>query len=216
MNAPGTPAMRAPLVALVGVPGFEPGASCSQSRRATKLRHTPHACACRPRQSRGEERVRNLGRVRSSAPTAAEYLAELPADRREALEAVRQVILTHLPDGLVETMAWGMICYVVPRDTFGDTYNGQPLVHTALANQKQYMSLYLHSIYGDEAMRERFEAAYLATGKRYDVGKSCVRFRRLEDLPLDVVGETIESASAEDLIAQHQRAMASRRSRRVR
>ena len=87
------------------------------------------------------------------------------------------------------------------------------LVHTALANQKQHMSIYLHAIYGDDRVREEFEEAYRATGKRYDVGKSCVRFRRLDDLPLDVVGEAVSSTSVEELIAQHKRAMGARRSR---
>jgi hypothetical protein len=75
------------------------------------------------------------------------------------------------------------------------------------------MSLYLNCIYGDERIREHFEEAYRATGKRYDVGKSCVRFRRLDDLPLDVVGDAVAAASVEELIAQHERAMAGRRTR---
>lgn len=151
--------------------------------------------------------------MRSDATTVEDYLASLPDDRRTALEAVRQTILEHLPEGLVETMAWGMISYVVPLETFPDTYNGEPLVHTALASQKQHMSVYLNAIYGDEQVRQEFEEAYRATGKRYDVGKSCVRFRRLDDLPLDVVGQAVGSTSARELIAQHERAMGARRSR---
>lgn len=151
--------------------------------------------------------------MRSDATTVEDYLAELPDDRRAVLEVVRQTILRHLPEGLIESMAWGMISYVVPLEVFPDTYNGEPLVHTALANQKQHMSIYLHAIYGDDRVREEFEEAYRATGKRYDVGKSCVRFRRLDDLPLDVVGEAVSSTSVEELIAQHKRAMGARRSR---
>ena len=151
--------------------------------------------------------------MRSDATTVEDYLASLPDDRRKALEAVRQTILDHLPEGLAETMAWGMISYVVPLETFPDTYNGEPLVHTALANQKQHMAVYLNAIYGDEQVREEFEEAYRATGKRYDVGKSCVRFRRLDDLPLDVVGEAVGSTSVKELIAQHERAMGARRTR---
>ena len=151
--------------------------------------------------------------MRSDATTVEDYLDSMPADRREAIAAVRDVILDHLPNGLEEVMAWGMISYVVPLDRFPDTYNGQPLVHTALANQKQHMSLYLNCIYGDERIREHFEQAYKESGKRYDVGKSCVRFRRLEDLPLDVVGEAVAAASVEELITQHERAIAGRRTR---
>ena len=151
--------------------------------------------------------------MRSDATTVEDYLDSMPADRREAIAAVRDVILDHLPNGLEEVMAWGMISYVVPLDRFPDTYNGQPLVHTALANQKQHMSLYLNCIYGDERIREHFEQAYKESGKRYDVGKSCVRFRRLDDLPLDVVGEAVAAASVEELITQHERAIAGRRTR---
>ena len=151
--------------------------------------------------------------MRSDATTVEDYLDSMPADRREAIAAVRDVILDHLPNGLEEVMAWGMISYVVPLGRFPDTYNGQPLVHTALANQKQHMSLYLNCIYGDERIREHFEQAYKESGKRYDVGKSCVRFRRLDDLPLDVVGEAVAAASVEELITQHERAIAGRRTR---
>ncbi|MFM9134968.1 MAG: iron chaperone [bacterium] len=151
--------------------------------------------------------------MQSHATSVEEYFAELPEDRRQALTSVRRMILGALPEGLEETMAWGMIAYVVPLETFADTYNGQPLVHTALANQKQYMSVYLNAIYADERIREEFEVAYRATGKRYDVGKSCVRFRRIDDLPLPVVAAAIESTSVEQLIAQHERAMGARRSR---
>ena len=151
--------------------------------------------------------------MRSAAGTVEEYLEGLPEDRRQAMTAVRSAILAHLPHGLEETMEWGMIAYVVPLETFADTYNGRPLLHTALANQKNYMSMYLNCIYGDERLREHFEEAYRATGKRYDVGKSCVRFRRLDDLPLDVVASAVSSAPVDELIAQHERAMAGRKSR---
>jgi hypothetical protein len=152
--------------------------------------------------------------MRSDAISVEDYLASLSDERRQAMSTVRQTIEDHLPTGLEETMAWGMIAYVVPLTTFADTYNGEPLLHTALASQKNHMSLYLNCIYGDERIREHFEADYRATGKRYDVGKSCVRFRRLEDLPLDVVGRAIASASVEELIAQHEAAMAGRKSPR--
>ena len=145
---------------------------------------------------------------------AEEYLAEQSDERREALARVRDVVLEHLPEGIEETIAYGMIAYVVPLDRFADTYNGQPLMHTALANQKQHMSLYLNAIYGDEGLREEFERDYRATGKRYDVGRSCVRFRRLDDLPLDVVGRAIGATSAENLIAMHEAAMAGRKTPR--
>lgn len=127
--------------------------------------------------------------MQSSAKTPEEYLTELEPARREAISAVRNVILENLPDGYEEVMQFGMIAYVVPFNAFSDTYNGQPLMYMALASQKQYMSLYLTSVYADESVSDWFRQRYLASGKRLNMGKSCVRFRKLEDLPLDLVGE---------------------------
>jgi uncharacterized protein YdhG (YjbR/CyaY superfamily) len=129
--------------------------------------------------------------MESGASTVDQYLSELPADRREAIQAVREVILKNLPEGYEEVMNWGMITYQVPLETYPDTYNGKPLMYAALASQKNYMTLYLIGIYMDDQARREFETAYRATGKRYDVGKSCVRFRKLEDLPLPLIGESI-------------------------
>ncbi|MGB5526073.1 MAG: DUF1801 domain-containing protein [Gemmatimonadota bacterium] len=140
--------------------------------------------------------------MRSEATTVDQYLSELPADRREALETVREVILENLPDGYVEVMNWGMIAYEVPLEVYPDTYNKQPLAFAALAWQKNYMAVYLTGIYISDEAREGFEAAYRATGKRFDVGKSCVRFRKLDDLPLDLIGETVASLPVDRLIAR--------------
>ena len=129
--------------------------------------------------------------MRSEAKTVDAYLAQLPEDRRAAISAVREVILENLPDGYEESMNWGMIAYEVPLSTYPDTYNGQPLAYAALASQKNHMAVYLSGIYMDQKAREKFERDYRATGKRIDVGKSCVRFRKLEDLPLPVIGEAI-------------------------
>lgn len=127
--------------------------------------------------------------MQSDAKTVADYLSELDPDRREAIAAVRAVILAHLPDGYAEVMQFGMIAYVVPARVLADTYNGQPLMYMALASQKQYMSLYLTSVYADEQLSQWFRERYRATGKKMNMGKSCVRFRKLDDLPLDLVAE---------------------------
>ena len=154
--------------------------------------------------------------MQSDAATVEEYLASLPEDRRTALESVRAVILANLPAGIEESMNWGMIAYEVPLSTYPDTYNGQPLAIAALASQKQHMSVYLSGIYGSETLRASFEDAYRATGKRFDVGKSCVRFRRLDDLPLDVIGDAIAACSMEQFIAMHDAAASLRKSKRNR
>lgn len=152
--------------------------------------------------------------MRSEAKTVEEYLAELPDDRREAIESVRKVILDNLPDGYVESMNWGMIAYEVPLEVYPDTYNKQPLAFAALASQKNYMAVYLTGIYISDDAREEFERAYRATGKRFDVGKSCVRFRKLDDLPLELIGKTVASLPVERLIERVEAAGSVRKSRK--
>ena len=90
-------------------------------------------------------------------------------------------------------MNWGMITYQVPLKTYSDTYNKKPLMYAALAGQKNHMTIYLTGIYMDEKTSREFEVAYRATGKRYDVGKSCVRFKESVDIPLELIGESIAS-----------------------
>ena len=140
----------------------------------------------------------------SNATTVAEYLNELPDDRRAALEEVRDVILANLPDGYVETMNWGMISYGIPLERYPDTSNKQPLGYAALASQKHYMSLYLMHVYADEAQLEDFTTRYRESGKKLDMGKSCVRFKSVDDLPLDLIGEVIGSCSVEQMIAGYE------------
>lgn len=131
------------------------------------------------------------------------YLAEMPADRRESIEVVREAILAHLPDGYVEEIRWGMITYSVPLATYPDTYNGQPLMYAALANQKNHMAVYLTSVYSDEQSKDSFVAQYKGTGKRLDTGKSCVRFRTLDDLPVDLIGDTIGQMDVDAFVELH-------------
>ncbi len=138
--------------------------------------------------------------MQSDAATVEEYLSELNDGRREAVAAVRSVILDNLPDGYQETMQYGMISYVVPLSVLADTYNGQPLMYIALAAQKQYMSLYLTNVYGDESVENWFKQRYLATGKKLNMGKSCVRFRKLDDLPLDLVAEVVARTPIDEFV----------------
>lgn len=138
--------------------------------------------------------------MQSNANTVEDYLAELPLERRKALEKVRRTILDHLPDGYEEVMNWGMITYQIPLERYPDTYNDRPLMYAALASQKRHMALYLSAIYMDEAEHARFEREYRESGKRYDAGKSCVRFRKLEDLPLGLIGRSIAAYPVEEFI----------------
>lgn len=138
--------------------------------------------------------------MKSEIKTVVKYLASLPKERREAITAVRNVILENLPEGYEEAINWGMITYQVPLSVYPDTYNKQPLMYAALASQKNHMSVYLTGIYGFAKLRDKFEAEYKATGKRFDAGKSCVRFRKLEDLPIDFIGRTIAEIQMNDFV----------------
>ena len=111
-------------------------------------------------------------------------------------------------------MNWGMITYQVPLFVYSDTYNRKPLMYAALASQKNHMAVYLSSIYADEGKREQFEKEYRLTGKRYDVGKSCVRFKKLDDLPLSVIANAIASIEMNDFIRLAIKAGSVRKSRK--
>lgn len=138
--------------------------------------------------------------MKSTAKTPDAYVASLPADRREAIAAVRAEILKNLPKGYEETMDFGLIAYVVPLARHPETYNGHPLIYAGLASQKQHMAVYLTNVYGHPATAKWFKAEYKKSGKRLDMGKSCVRFRKLDDLPLELIGQTIAKTPLDEFV----------------
>jgi hypothetical protein len=146
--------------------------------------------------------------VQSRAATVEQYLAELPPERRAVVSAVRDVVRANLPAGYEEAMAYGMIGYAVPLARYPDTYNGQPLAYAALAAQKSYYALYLTCATDDPADAAWLAEAFRAAGKRLDMGKSCLRFRSLDDLPLAAIGEFIGRTPPERFVAQHEAARA--------
>ena len=127
----------------------------------------------------------------SNQQSVNKYIDALSADRQSDINAVRNVILENLPDGYEETVRHGMICYVIPLATYPITYNKLPLMFAGLASQKNYMTVHLMNIYGNPADEEWFVERYKATGKKLNMGKSCVRFKTLEDLPIDLIGEAV-------------------------
>ncbi len=150
--------------------------------------------------------------MQSKATTVAAYLASLPADRRAALSAVRDVIRANLDDDYEEGMQYGMIGWYVPHRVFPAGYHcdpNQPLPFAGLASQKNYMSIHLMGVYtgegtGGESGESRwFQQAWAKTGKKLDMGKACVRFKKLEDVALDVVGEAIRRMPARQYIARY-------------
>ncbi len=137
--------------------------------------------------------------ARSNAKTPAAYLKELPADRRREVARVRDMVRKHLPAGYRETMNWGMITYEVPLDRHPKTCNGQPLCFAGLAAQKNYLSLYFMPV--DAAALARLKAAFENAGKKLDMGKSCIRFKRADDLPLDALGAEIASVPVDKFVS---------------
>ena len=143
--------------------------------------------------------------VSSSAATVADYLAELDSARRAEIETVRDLVNAALPAGYREGMGYGMIGWVIPLEDYPDTYNGQPLAYAGLAAQKNSNSLYLNCVYVSTERAERLKQAWAAAGKKLDMGKSCIRFRRASDLALDVVRDEIASTPPADFIALYER-----------
>lgn len=141
--------------------------------------------------------------VNSSATTVKQYLADLPADRRKVISAIRTLVRRSIPKGYRETMNWGMITWEVPLSRYPDTYNGRALCYVALAAQKGYNALYL-SVYQDPAQDAYLKKAFRDAGKKLDMGKACVRFREVEDLPLEAIGKIVAWVTPEKYIARYE------------
>ncbi len=144
--------------------------------------------------------------VSSKATTVAAYLKELPPERRAVVSKVRKLIRDYLPEGYKESMLWGMIASGIPLSRYPDTYNGQPLGYAALAAQKNNYTLYLMGPYIDSVQDKRLRDAFKQAGKKLDMGKSCLHFRTLDDLPLDAIGQVIGSIPVDEYIERYERA----------
>ena len=141
--------------------------------------------------------------MQSKAKTVEQYLRELPDDRREAISAIRDVMRKNIPKGFEEGMQYGMIGYYVPHSLYPDGYHcdpKQPLPYAHLASQKNHMSIYLMCIYGRDEDREWFVDAWTSTGRKLDMGKSCIRFKSLDDVPLEVVGKAVKRVTVKKFI----------------
>ena len=142
--------------------------------------------------------------VSSKASTPDDYIAELPKERRALVSRVRNLVNANLPDGYVERMSWGVIGWELPLERYPDTYNGQPLVYAALAAQKNHTALYLNGIYASAARTQRLRDGFAAAGKKLDMGKSCLRFKKGNDLAEDVLASAIASVPVEDFISEYE------------
>lgn len=139
--------------------------------------------------------------VSSNAATVDDYLAELPSERAAVVAHVRDLVNRALPDGYREGMSYGMIGWAVPLDVYPETYNGQPLGYVGLAAQKNHYSLYLNCVYTSKERTERLRAAFEAAGKKLDMGKSCLRFKRVDQLAEEILAAEIASVTPAEFIA---------------
>jgi hypothetical protein len=156
--------------------------------------------------------------MQSKATTVKQYLAELPADRRDAIEAVRRVILENLDKDYEEAMQYGMIGYAVPHRVFPAGYHcdpKQPLPFAALAAQKNHMSVYLMAVYANGPEEGWLRERWAKTGKKLDMGKCCIRFKKLDDLALDLIGAAIRRMPAKKYVAQYERNLAEMAARKA-
>ena len=149
--------------------------------------------------------------MKSKATTVKAYLASLPADRRQGIEAVRKVIRANLDKHYEESMLWGMIGYAVPHRVWPHGYHcdpSKPLMMAALSSQKNNLTVYLMSVYGDKSERAWFQKAWAKTGKKLNMGGCCVRFTTVEDAALDVIGEAIRRTPAKAYIERYVQTLA--------
>jgi hypothetical protein len=140
----------------------------------------------------------------SQAETPEQYISELSDERRPAIKNIRSAILKNLPSGFEETMSYGMIGYVVPHSVYPDGYHTDPslpLPFINLASQKNHIALYHSGIYSDEKLKGWFTSEYKNTiGKKPDMGKSCIRFKKTDSIPLKLIGDLASKMTAEEWI----------------
>lgn len=147
--------------------------------------------------------------MQSSAPTVAEYLKSLPDDRRKAIAAVRDVIRENLDSGYEEGMGYGMITYCVPLSVYPAGYHANPKLGVpfiSIASQKNHMAVYVMGLYADSALARWFTEAWAKKGKKLEMGKSCIRFKKIDDLALDVLGEAVRRMTVKVYIERYEAA----------
>ena len=186
---------------LVSAPNGVAAPTSEDSERAAQISSEVRVVSCCVGSLRSWRLLRDHGAMaRSGAATVEEYLAELPSERAEVVRHVRRLVLEHLPDGIEESMNFGMIAYEIPLERYPDTYNGQPLMYAALAANKNNFSLHLHGAYASSDVAQRLRDAYEDAGMKLDMGKSCIRFTRADQLHEAAITDAITSVDADAYI----------------
>ncbi len=142
--------------------------------------------------------------MQSKALTPTQYLAELPADRRVAMTKLRKVIKTNLPKGFKEVMQYGMISYVVPHSLYPAGYHCKPtdpLPFISIASQKQFVAFYHMGLYGNPKLHKWFTTEYQKQmGRKADSGKSCFRYKKMDQIPYDLIATVVSKITVEEWI----------------
>lgn len=150
--------------------------------------------------------------MQSDASSVAQYMAELPADRQEAMEKLRKAVRKNIPKGFLETMNYGMIGYVVPHKLYPGGYHcdpAQPLPFMNLASQKNHIAVYHMGVYAMPKLNKWFVDAYAKTGMgKLDMGKSCIRFKNPAKIPFDLIGELASKLTVDEWIAYYEKEVA--------
>jgi uncharacterized protein YdhG (YjbR/CyaY superfamily) len=148
--------------------------------------------------------------MQSKALTPSDYIAELPEDRKKVMEQLRKTIMENLPEGSQEGMGYGMLGYAVPHSIYPKGYHcnpKDPLPFMGLASQKNFIAFYHMGVYADKNLYDWFVAEYAKRCKyKLDMGKSCVRFKKLDDIPYDLIAELVQKISVQDWIALYESA----------
>lgn len=147
--------------------------------------------------------------MRTKATTVTDYLADLPEDRQKAISKLRKIINKNLPNGFKEGMNYGMIWWVLPHSIYPEGYHcnpKDPLPFMGLASQKNFISIYHMGIYADPKLLKWFQGAHAkASAKKLDMGKSCIRYKKPEDIPFELIGELVSKISPAEWIALYEK-----------
>ncbi|PCJ62150.1 MAG: hypothetical protein COA79_05530 [Planctomycetota bacterium] len=148
--------------------------------------------------------------VQSKAKTIPSYLKEITPQNKKLIQEVREVILKNIDPLFEENMNWGMISYEIPLKIYPDTYNKKPLMYMALAAQKNNISLYLMCTYQNEKLNDQLLKGFDNIDKKPNMGKSCIRFKQTEDIPLKVIGKIIKKITLKKFIKNFEEAISSK------
>ena len=147
--------------------------------------------------------------MQSTAKTPAEYVDSLPDERKIVIENIRKTVLDNLPEGFEETMGYGMLGYVVPHSIYPSGYHCDPktpLPFMGMASQKNFIAFYHMGIYADETLLNWFVAEYPKHCKtKLDMGKSCIRFKKMNDIPMELLGQLVTKMSVQDWISLYEK-----------